>query len=408
MASVVLIHGTGVREPAYTSFLQRVRSSVTKLAPNTSVHPCYWGGVHGTSFRHGGKSIPDYDTSRSLGEVDPDDEAALRWDLLYQDPLFELRLLAGQDGTSPKLGGDDSAADELVAQVERLEATGALAQKLQDTGLAEEFAQACEFVGSSDVFRAAMAAAGEDIAEHRAAVARAIVANAIRAADAELMSDDKFDGYGVLPVWTVAGPTRDEIVALVMDELGGAEYGIFAWVGHQVVGLASWYGTRKFRRQRGAISDAASPAAADILFYQTRGGDIRNFIANAVRAAPPPVTLIAHSLGGIASVDLLVMQPVPEVTLLVTVGSQAPYLYEVDALTSLRWNETLPKHFPRWLNIYDPRDFLSYLAAPLFPAATKGIRDFEVDNRESFPRAHSAYWSNPAVWKAIGEEAQWT
>ena len=78
------------------------------------------------------------------------------------------------------------------------------------------------------------------------------------------------------------------------------------------------------------------------------------------------MVLIGHSLGGIACVDLLAGGTLTHVRLLVTVGSQAPLLYEMDALHGLRFGEPLPEHFPRWINLYDPHDSLSYKAAPLF------------------------------------------
>ena len=120
--------------------------------------------------------------------------------------------------------------------------------------------------------------------------------------------------------------------------------------------------------------------------------------------------LLAHSLGGIACVDALIEAAHPAVTALITVGSQAPLLHELDALGSLPLPRdaagrptgkagTLPAHFPRWLNIYDRQDFLSYCAEPVFGASR--VRDLMVDNQQPFPASHSAYWSNAAVWTPI-------
>ena len=92
------------------------------------------------------------------------------------------------------------------------------------------------------------------------------------------------------------------------------------------------------------------------------------------------------------------MEALPEVALLVTVGSQAPFLYEINALHSLRYGQPLPPHFPPWLNIYDLRDLLSYIGAGVFPNRTQ---DVLVDNRQPFPHSHSAYWTNDATWNAL-------
>ena len=108
------------------------------------------------------------------------------------------------------------------------------------------------------------------------------------------------------------------------------------------------------------------------------------------------------------SVDLLVKENFPQIELLITVGSQAPYLYEIDVLHSLRFedipvDERLPAHFPAWFNVYDQRDFLSYIGAGIFGSK---VTDFEVDNRQPFMRSHSAYWSNPVMWDEIIRQVQ--
>jgi len=87
--------------------------------------------------------------------------------------------------------------------------------------------------------------------------------------------------------------------------------------------------------------------------------------------------------------------------LLVTVGSQSPLFYEMDALQSLRFGQPLPDHFPRWLNLYDRRDFLSYVGAQVFPNPRDRLEDFEVNNRQPFPQSHGAYWANPQTWDII-------
>ena len=79
----------------------------------------------------------------------------------------------------------------------------------------------------------------------------------------------------------------------------------------------------------------------------------------------------------------------------VTVGSQAPLLYTFDAIPSMPYDEADPPHLPvPWLNIYDTRDFLSFLAEPLF-RRTDGLAsvvDLRVRSGRDFPRSHSAYW----------------
>ena len=155
-------------------------------------------------------------------------------------------------------------------------------------------------------------------------------------------------------------------------------------------------------RNRRALSRSVYPGVGDILLYQTRGQVVRDFIDGQVQTADKPLIVLAHSLGGIMCVDLLAERDLSDrVKLLVTVGSQAPFLYELDALSGLRWGEVLPQYFPRWLNVYDRRDFLSYVGGGVFPGR---VRDEAVDSRQPFPQAHSAYWTTGRLWNLIREE----
>jgi hypothetical protein len=62
-------------------------------------------------------------------------------------------------------------------------------------------------------------------------------------------------------------------------------------------------------------------------------------------------------------------------------------------------SQRLPATFPRWLNFYDLRDFLSYVAEPVF--GNERVTDVCVDNRLPFPDSHGGYFSNDEVWKAV-------
>ncbi|MBV9224758.1 MAG: hypothetical protein JOY85_12055 [Acidobacteriaceae bacterium] len=85
------------------------------------------------------------------------------------------------------------------------------------------------------------------------------------------------------------------------------------------------------------------------------------------------------------------------VTMLATVGSQAPYFYEINALSSLEYGDKteLPAYFPWWLNIYDRADFLSYVGEGVF---RKRVEDHEVRTHQLFPQSHSAYWSRKGTY----------
>ena len=134
-------------------------------------------------------------------------------------------------------------------------------------------------------------------------------------------------------------------------------------------------------------------------------------LAAKAAAGDRPVLPVALSLGGIALVDLLGAWPEAPVEACVTVGSQAPLLYTFDAIPSMPYDEADPPHLAvPWLNIYDSRDFLSFLAEPLFRRSDglASVVDLRVRSGKDFPKSHSAYWEVPAVWDAIATAFTWT
>jgi hypothetical protein len=195
---------------------------------------------------------------------------------------------------------------------------------------------------------------------------------------------------------------RTLLVNLLIPQLGEQPLGPFDWVTKPLLGLASRIGTRRGRRDRRALSDGSSFLAGDIILYQARGEEIRNFICDRIRKLDRDLVVLAHSLGGVAAVDALVQNDFSDrVKALVTVGSQSPFFYEINALVSLPFGQPMPAHFPRkWLNIWDPNDFLSFLAKGVFPDG--GVEDFEAESGVPFPDAHSAYWDQAAVWEKMG------
>jgi hypothetical protein len=393
MTTVVFVHGTGVRRDAYNASYEKVASGLS--GARVSVVPCYWGDL-GSDLHSGGASIPEYDSTRSHEDDDiaPASEEEYRvglWGILYQDPLFELRVLAVRGKVAGSLSpGSLRPGAELARLGRQFEITSNLQLLLEKGGIAREFKEARLSVTSSEPYCAALDSAPASLSEYRDAIARSIIATATtRVKQAEMPAAVVYDA-------SLCG----EIEHLLIEALGGHERGIGGWVKGQFGGMAARLGSRLIQRRRGAVTDAAYPAAGDILLYQARGQAIRDFIKSCAAAVSSPCVLLAHSLGGIACVDLMVKEQL-NVQLLVTVGSQAPFLYEIDALQSLRYGRALPGHFCRWLNIYDLRDFLSYVGTKVFPGR---VKDVEVDNRQPFPVSHSAYWSNEAVWKAIKEE----
>ncbi len=406
VTTVLFVHGTGVREPGFSGTVEVVREGLRPLRPEVRISSCYWGGTAGSVLHSNGISVPGYGTGREVPHAgapgapeEAFDEDVEFWGLLYLDPLLELRLLTAETtGRTESAPGARPPGEALAAAAPALTADDRLRRLLDAAGIAEDFAAAVAAVLTTDDCRRFLRAPVEGAGTTE--LARAFAAEAVRR---------RTGRQGPAPA--LDGTARDEAVARIAALLPGPsgtgdEPGthrgpvtrrIKRLTGRLALGLASAQAVKR----RSALTDAAHPAAGDVLLYLARGGPIREAVAQAVLAAEPPVVLLAHSLGGIAALDLLVLRPLPQVALLVTVGSQAPFLYELGALPSLEPGSPLPAHVPRWLNVYDRRDLLSYLGAGVFPGR---VADIALDSRQPFPLSHSAYWSNPELYRVLAGE----
>jgi hypothetical protein len=400
MTSLIFVHGTGGREAAYAATFRQIERVLATRRADVSLYPCLWGDALGASLNAGGASIPDYEVSAGGQLITDELDSILLWEALYKDPLHEIRLLGLRPLQGPKtVPGKQTAAQELQSRVAGLPHDVALASKLDELEIGVVFGLACEAIAGeeSKAFGRLLETAVRPLEGDYSAIARAIVAAA------RLLCEDEF----LYPPLLRSERLRDEAVNAIARSLTQDETsrGIVPdWVTQQFKSVLSTLGTNALKRRRGAIIDATYPFAGDILLYQAKGQKIRDFIRAQVESeqVKPPVVLMAHSLGGIACVDLLIEQDLREkVACLITVGSQAPFFYEIGALQQLAYGEPLPEHFPKkWLNIYDLRDFLSYVGDR--PGLFSGkMTDVLVDNREPFPEAHGAYWENEQTWDAI-------
>lgn len=392
MADVVLfVHGTGVRGKGWADTFAVVKERLLGLNAMIGVHGCFWGGAQGAELNANGASIPTYGETGGADPAEAEDKIA-QWAVLYTDPWYELRLLGDWPADGGELApGQDPPSERLREQVEEFAPSEELSRLLARYGLRAHFDAALNALRAAPEFdRAADTVTEATLNEYRKALARALAAFMMVSAE----------NSGAPPI---DGAAREEIVTVVTDDLHGFGLGIATWLTRPFKGIAASMVTQQVTRRRGALTDATSPGAGDIIRYQSRGSGIRQYIrqvvADAVADDPDRrVTLLAHSLGGIACVDTLIEEPIPRVSRLITVGSQAPFFYEIDALASLAYGQPLPDHFPAWLNLYDDRDLLSYIGAGVFPGR---VTDQRVDNGQPFPQAHSAYWRNDAVWRHI-------
>jgi pimeloyl-ACP methyl ester carboxylesterase len=393
VTTLLLVHGVGARDAGRLPVL-RLTDAVAAKNPKVRVRLCYWGDRFGAELLAGGASVP----AEPSEVADPTD--ADLWALLDKDPLCEIRWLAA---TQPPVSKPSPPhlrplGQELARTVAKIVTDQALAddhdliEELVAAGLDNVIAGAATVVLDAEPTKAVLREAAEPAGKLRSALARAVVATAMARAGVPGQPLE-LDG------WTVG-----VIVDMITDRIGGPEALV---PGRRSTGFARWAGeaaasqaTRWARRNHGRLAFGITPYAGDVVKYLANGAGLRALIRTAIADAEPPVVVVGHSLGGVACVDLLAMPDAPKVDALITLGSQAPYLYEIDALPQLRFGEQLPKLFPRWVNVFDHDDLLAFAAGGLFSGHAA---DRIVDNRAPFPRAHSAYFSNPEVHRLIAE-----
>ena len=373
--TLLFVHGTGERLAAVAPFLSELQRQLDRFHIDCELDECIWGDAIGAEFE--GKSLPDYTEGAALTEQDRLEEA--EWSYLDADPLFGLRLLAipGETANTKQALRAEPMWELALNEIRKYEPSSDLLALLHRGGLHGAWPAAWQELLGNPIVKAAFRASANNTAEPAQALAQAIVAKVIGDAGAK----------GALPV------TRT-LRAKLVERLK------FDWkVDVKSIGtMIANFVTGRLRTHRQEWSTSASLKVGDILLYQRHGKRVLEFLADKIARCQTPVVLMAHSLGGIACVDLLSGPTAPaNVTKLITMGSQAPLFYEFDALAHLRPGDDLPPHFPEWLNFYDRNDFLSYVGGRLFSK----VRDVEIRSGLPFPASHSGYFQADETWEEI-------
>lgn len=390
MVTILFVHGTGVRARSFDDTFKALSDNLAVIRPEFTAAPCYWGDSCGSRLLAGGTSIPSGDGTRGPGEPDDDGERSA-WALLELDPLYELRLVPVGELPLPELPPHaEIPGRNLAAAVERALTAESVEAAAVSAGLANDLRDGCDSVVNSESFRVASQFDKEVGGQLHVVVARAVVARAI------LRADQRLDGTLALD-----GHHRDALVEAITAVLGGSDRGVSSEIGMKFLLGAGL--TRPIERRRKVITHAVAEAPGDVLLYLVRGAPMREFIIQAidtVQGDDDEIVIVAHSLGGIAAFEALIENPRPRVRQLITVGSQAALLYELNALPTLEFGKSLPRHLPEWINIFDTRDLLGYAAAGVFPGR---VEDRTVDNHAPFPRAHTAYFRSRNFFEVLDE-----
>ena len=386
--TLLFVHGIGVRDSAYSVAVKGLHRALAHR-PDVDLSFCFWGDTLGATW---GEPVPDPPAATApLPGEEPVDTAVGLWAVLDADPLFEVRLLSSAGPRRRPASPYTTAADPvtIAERLRELSDDEAVRFAATEAGLAEVFPAAVDAVLGATVTRSALARAGELAGDLHAVLARAVVAAAMARA-----------GAGDDPV-PLDGRTVSRLVDVVLDGIGGIGLPPGARLGRWVVGFAA----DRIAGRRGSWAERSTRYAGDVVKYLVRGDDLRSAIAAEVEkaAAKGPVVLVGHSLGGVACIDHLALTGSPAVRAVVTVGSQVSYLYRVGGLPASDFGSGLPGMFPRWFNVHDPRDLLSFPCEDVFAS---WVTDRIVDNDAPFPRAHSAYFSNGQFHAVLAEALQ--
>jgi hypothetical protein len=382
---IVFVHGGGVREAAFDLRFRFLQQMLLTQGITHTLAPCFWGDAQGSKppslciprLGHNPKRVTD-------------EQKVAYWNALYYDPFSELHLLKIRSDSQQR--PPQPPGPGIWTLIEAYRPSARLKDFLEKWQMTSCWDPAWRSIVVDDKTALdVLYTSGQNVGEPVETIARGIVARLTNLA----LSDN-------LPV--LDSENRDALVNLLITDWVGRDGGVNLHVGRSLVDIRI-----PSAPECGRPADANTAAVGDVLLYQARGSAIRETIRRAVdltagadgNSEAARIVLLAHSLGGVACVDLLAANELTHVTHLITVGSQAPYLYEIGALPSLdrSRNERLPTSFPLWLNLYDTNDFLSYVAEPVFQTA--GICDVRIDSGQPFPEAHGAYWTNDATWRAI-------
>jgi hypothetical protein len=383
--TIVYVHGASDRAAQVADHVARIEQQLAPAGMAFHVIPSRWGEAAGADLSRVELALPAVEVraqARVPGMRPPG-----------MQPMHELEHLAAMAAAS-QLSSDAAAAPrqaDALLEVCRTQ-VGRPGESIQlADGSVERLAAACRNAANSVARSAEYAAArSSGVPEERLidAVGRAVVATAAAAAASPVEVASRLE------------------VRIAEAVLGAAVAAIF--VGYLGIDLGpdlKRWATDVLIPHRARLLREAGLGPADVILYQRNPDAIRgNVIATLAEALQRggPVVALGNSLGGVILVDALAQPMAPRPDLLVTVGSQAPLLATFGALHPLGGPGSASPFQP-WLNIFDQRDLLGFVAGRVWPDQ-RGITDTEVDLGVGFPDSHGAtYLSNPQVFRAIRE-----
>ncbi len=172
MTAILFVHGTGVRRGSYFTTFASMQHAFDDYQIAHALKPCLWGDDLGASPVV--RAVPDVMILTGDHAFTRAQEYA-RWDLLYRDPLFELRLLLNRPSAGPRPPAAGAAARALRKRIDEYEPTNAVRAQIAVAALEECWATAWKSVINDNPTARRAVEAATEIGEPAQAVARAVV-----------------------------------------------------------------------------------------------------------------------------------------------------------------------------------------------------------------------------------------
>jgi pimeloyl-ACP methyl ester carboxylesterase len=191
-------------------------------------------------------------------------------------------------------------------------------------------------------------------------------------------------------------------------------------------GRVRGYVNGKFQDMRVGLTATLLPFMADVIAYQSHGRravvharmreTIDKELGPEYGTTAKPVTVIAHSLGGVISFDMATAEDEPlHIDHFITLGSQPGFFHLLDPRSGLvppfdGEPVTLPGTIRRWTNIWDEYDMLAFGVGDLFRLhdgtvpIDRPVRCYrDVVRGAAMMQSHLGYFTRRASVTAVAE-----
>jgi hypothetical protein len=178
---------------------------------------------------------------------------------------------------------------------------------------------------------------------------------------------------------------------------------------------------------RSALAESIAVTFGDVVAYHQRRRQVHERLFACIDENAPgygtadrPITILAHSLGGLVSFDAALgsdivtdgVRRLLHIKHWITFGSQPAFFHVLAPREGIAHYEpakpvTLPGSIGRWTNLWHPMDIAAFSAAPVFRLADGSMpRDVRIDTPaseilDSNFWLHSAYWTSPQLLNSL-------